>query len=113
MSLEAHPHPKALSPLWLLIATQALLSPGPSAADVWCHLWEKKISQGGKSLSQRYVSHKSVLVFCPYWACFPPASVSRQSGRALLPHTTLRITVVLATRTEICHLRISHHQFTI
>lgn len=81
MSLEAHPHSRALGPLWLLIATQTFISPGSSPADVWCHLSEKK-SQGNKSLSQRFASHKSVLLFCPYWICFPPASVSSQSGRA-------------------------------
>lgn len=81
MSLEAHPHTRALGPLWLLIVTQTFICPCSSLADVWCHLSEKK-SQGSKSLSQRLISHKSVLLFCPYWVCFPPASVSSQAMKA-------------------------------
>lgn len=59
MSLEAHPHPRALDPLLLLIAAQAFISPGPSPADVWCHLLEN--NPEGVNLPQIGIALLSVL----------------------------------------------------
>lgn len=99
MSLEAHPHPRALGPLWLLMATQAFISPGPSPADVWCHLSEKNpegvnlYPRGLSPINQYYSSVHTGPAF--------PLLQFPGNRRALLLHTIGRITVVLATRTDL------------